>query len=137
MSIPTLRPILNRPPRRELGLVARGLAGLAAVVLVPLALYGTFWAWLGIGIGAQTPDAQVPDGDPCCGHPDTWFETISWTIAGLLWAIVCAAVVALCVAVLWWATKGRALSLRRAWAVGLAVVIVQPVAFVVLWLTGA
>ncbi len=106
-------------------------------MLVPLAFYGTVWAWLGIGIGAQTPDGRVPDGDPCCPHPDTWLETISWTGVGLLWAIVCAAVIAACVAVLWWVAKARRPSLRRAVTVGLAAVIVQPIALVVLLLTGA
>jgi hypothetical protein len=26
------------------------------------------------GIAVQAPDPFIPNGDPCCGHPDTWGE---------------------------------------------------------------
>ena len=105
--------------------------------VVPLAVWGSAWAWLGIGMGAQLPDASVPDGDPCCGHPDTWFETILLTGAGLIWALVCAAVLALSVATFWWAIKGRPPTRRRVATLGAAIVVLQPIVFALLVLTHA
>lgn len=31
-------------------------------------------ALLSVTVAAQQPDPTVADGDPCCGHPDTWGE---------------------------------------------------------------
>ena len=61
------------------GRVAAGLLALASVI--PL-WFGSWWAAWGIATIAQTPDPAVPDGDPCCGHPDTWSEIAVAFLAG-------------------------------------------------------
>lgn len=62
----------------------RVLAVVAAIVIVLVALWGVLFILLSAGISAQAPDPFVADGDPCCGHPDTWGEVragIGWTLA--------------------------------------------------------
>ena len=63
-----------------MGRLVAAIAGLAAL---PLALFGALWAWLGAAIAAQRPDPLIIDGDPCCGHPDTWGEVGDWSF----WAL--------------------------------------------------
>ncbi len=62
-------------------------AVLAVGALIPL-----WWAsgvgLLSIAIGAQMPDASVPDGDPCCGHPDTWGQSVQYLGAGLVLVVI-------------------------------------------------
>lgn len=72
-----MRPVLSR-----LVALAILLAGLAATWF-PLML-----GLLMFFIGAQQPDPSVPDGDPCCGHPDTWWEVLSGVGFGALCMIV-------------------------------------------------
>ena len=61
---------------------ARAFAALAAVALAVAALAGVSLILLGGLIAAQAPDPFVADGDPCCGHPDTWGDVAgSWTLA--------------------------------------------------------
>ena len=74
--------------------------------------YGVVMVFLIGGITAQTPDRDIPDGDPCCGHPDTWGEValgFMWTLA--LAALV-GAVLALAVALMVRGIRQRWLRLR-------------------------
>ena len=135
-GVSAFRPILNTPPRVQPTLVGRGFAGLAGVVLLPLAVYGTAVAGLVIAVGAQIPDREVPSGDPCCPHPDTWLETISWSGIGLVGVLICAGGFALSAGLLWWAVKAAGLSLRRAAGLGIAGVLVPLVAFSLVLISG-
>lgn len=61
----------------------RALAAFAAVVLLLGALAGSFFILLSGAVSAQAPDPFIADGDPCCGHPDTWGEVatgVAWTL---------------------------------------------------------
>ena len=54
---------------------------LAVASVVPL-WFGSFLALLAIAVSAQRPDPSIPDGDPCCGHPDTWAEVAGGLVYG-------------------------------------------------------
>lgn len=78
------------------------MAALAAVALVVAALAGVGITMLGGAISAQAPDPFIADGDPCCGHPDTWGEVatgVAWTL-GLI--VVDGLLLAGAVALSWW-----------------------------------
>lgn len=71
--------------RREV--LLRGLAAILTVALVAAALGGFGFIFFGGAISAQAPDPFIPDGDPCCGHPDTWGEVasgVAWTLGFVL-----------------------------------------------------
>lgn len=77
-----------------------------------MAAYGVVLVFLFGATSAQTPDPDIPDGDPCCGHPDTWGEValgFMWTLA--LAALV-GAVLALAAALLARGIRRRRLPLR-------------------------
>ena len=85
----------------------RGVAGVAGAALMLVALHGAGWVALSALLAAQTPDPSIPDGDPCCGHPDTWGEVASglaWTF-GLL--LVDALLVYVAVGLLIWSVHAR------------------------------
>ena len=101
----------------------RVLAGVAAIAIVLVALWGVLFILLSAGSSAQAPDPFIADGDPCCGHPATWGEVragIAWTLAlvvldGLLFGVA--------VALMSWATRDRWPQPRRlAWIPGGALV---------------
>jgi hypothetical protein len=91
----------------------RGLAGVAGVALLLFAAWGVLWVLLVGAIAAQAPDPFVENGDPCCGHPDTWGEVAAgfgWTLG---YALVDALLICVAVALLTWATRGRWPRVRR------------------------
>lgn len=49
-------------------------AGVLALVAAAPIFPALGIAVLNVLIAAQYPDPSVPNGDPCCGHPDTWGE---------------------------------------------------------------
>ncbi len=51
---------------------ARVAAALLCLPALAAGLWVSLLAMLYVGVAAQRPDPDVPDGDPCCGHPDTW-----------------------------------------------------------------
>jgi len=80
--------------------------------LCAVAAYGVVLVVLVGATSAQTPDPDIPDGDPCCGHPDSWGEValgFIWTLA--LVALV-GAVLALAAALLARGIRRRRLPLR-------------------------
>jgi hypothetical protein len=96
---------------RNLGL--RVAAGLAGIALLAPAAWGVSWVVLFGSAAANAPDPFVPDGDPCCGHPDTWGEVavaVAWTLA---LAAVAGLVACVAVALIAWAAAGRRIGLRR------------------------
>ena len=50
----------------------RFLAGVLAIASAAPVVIAVYLALLTAVISAQQPDPTIPDGDPCCGHPDTW-----------------------------------------------------------------
>jgi hypothetical protein len=94
-------------------LAARILAGAGGVGILLIAAWGVLWILLGGAISAQAPDPFVADGDPCCGHPDTWGEVaagVAWTL-GLV--VVDALLVCVAITLLTWAVARRRPSLKR------------------------
>jgi hypothetical protein len=81
-------------------------AGLALASAVPL--------WFGIAVAsingaaaAQRPDPSIPNGDPCCWHPDTWVEVVGGHAFAAGALLACAAVVDVAVALGRFAWSGR------------------------------
>lgn len=77
----------------------RGLAGVLALASVIPLWFGFFIALLSVVVAAQHPDPAIPNGDPCCGHPDTWGEVVegmAWGVGTLIaWAALVYVAVAL------------------------------------------
>lgn len=69
----------------------RIVAAVAGLVLAAVAAYGTMLLVFLVAGAGEAPDPYVPDGDPCCGHPDTWGD-VAW---GGVWSLVLAVVVSL------------------------------------------
>ena len=63
------------------GRLGASLAGLAAFAA---GLWVLLLALIVGGPAAQRPDPAVPDGDPCCGHPDDWWE-VALGLGGGAW----------------------------------------------------
>jgi hypothetical protein len=53
------------------------------------------------------PDPAVPDGDPCCGHPDTWGDVVEGAAAVVGIATLSAGLASFGVASLAFAATGR------------------------------
>ncbi len=90
-----------RPPT-----LRRALAAPAAVALVLTAVAGLSLILLSGAISAQAPDPSIPNGDPCCWHPDTWGEVASgvgWTLG---YVVVDGVLIAGAVALFKWSSSG-------------------------------
>jgi hypothetical protein len=61
----------------------RASVGITGFIVILVSLYGAAWSMLGVLIAAQRPDPEIPDGDPCCPHPDTWHEVAQWSCEAL------------------------------------------------------
>lgn len=110
--------------RAALGRVGMVVGGVATALV---AAWLSVWVLLVAAISLQSPDPQVPNGDPCCGHPDTWGEVITGgavtLTAGLLviGLLVCGAVLALSGALGGRMSRARRRALLRVFgALGLA-----------------
>ena len=86
----------------------RAIAFLAGVGVLALALLASAFAALVVAIGAQAPDAFMPDGDPCCSSPDTWSEVIAGAAVSTPVAAAVGALYAVSAGLVSWA-------LRRTW----------------------
>jgi hypothetical protein len=108
-------------PRPITGAILRLLAaGVALASAVPL--------WFGIAIAsittlaaAQRPDPSIPNGDPCCWHPDTWAQVAGGLAYAAGTVMACAALVYVAVALGRFAWSGTWQHLRRGCRLGLAV----------------
>ena len=94
-------------------IAARIVAGLLVIAsAAPIVMALALALFTGV-VAAQQPDPTVPDGDPCCGHPDTWGEVA----LGFGWAamLVLGAVAMVYVAVRLgnYAVSGRAATTRQ------------------------
>src|SRR3954471_11610284 len=102
-------------PRGMAGFI-RLVAGVLAIAsFVPLCV-GLAIVWLTVAAAAQRPDATVPDGDPCCGHPDTWGEVFRGIATGMAEAALCAGLLYTAITLSQLAAQGvkpRLWSLRR------------------------
>lgn len=94
-------------------LLRRGLAALLGLGLLAAALAGLAVVLFSIGLAAQMPDPQIPDGDPCCGHPDTWGEVAIGLVWGIAYLVIVGMLFSGAAAMLRWASVGRWPSLRR------------------------
>jgi hypothetical protein len=90
------------------------VAGVLALASVVPLWFGSWIALLNLGTAAERPDPTIPDGDPCCGHPDTWGEVAEGAAFGVATLAACAAL--LYVAVALWNTRraGRCRGIARA-----------------------
>ena len=75
------------PARPSTDLLARVLAGVAALTALPAAAVAAFLAWWGLDMVDVRPDPSVPDGDPCCGHPDEYRDVVLAGIVGSAYAL--------------------------------------------------
>jgi hypothetical protein len=94
-------------------LAARALAGLVAVGILLCVAWAVLVTALIGGLSARAPDPCVPDGDPCCHHPDTWGEVawgLTWTLGFVLLDALLAAIG---IALLSWAIRQRWPRLKR------------------------
>lgn len=76
------------------GRAQRVAGGVLACALCVVALGLVGFAAFGALLSLQAPDPFVMDGDPCCGHPNTWGEVIE----GLGWALLLVALAGVLVA---------------------------------------
>jgi len=113
---------------RSVAVRAAGVLG--AVAALALAWFPFWLTLLTVAVAAQRPDPAVPDGDPCCGHPDTWGEVAGGLAFGLLSGVVTAGLLAgaaACAAVAAlgrpprWTSGRRARRVVTGWAVVLVV----------------
>jgi hypothetical protein len=96
--------------RRSAARIVAGSLVVASAAPIVMALALALFSGV---VAAQQPDPTVPDGDPCCGHPDTWGEVA----LGLGWAamLVLAAAAMFYVALRLgnYAVSGRAATTRQ------------------------
>ena len=72
--------------------------------------------WVGvISSGAQAPNPDVPDGDPCCWRPDTWGDWALGSASTVVASLVPGLVATVGVAMLKWGVTGRRVSARLRW----------------------
>jgi hypothetical protein len=102
---------------------------MAAVSLAAVAVAGAGLIALSGAVSAQAPDPFVADGDPCCGHPDTWSEValgVAWSL-GL--TVIDAVLIAAAVALLWWSATGSWPRRRRLSLIPLSGLLIAVVVF--------
>jgi hypothetical protein len=115
--------------RREL--LRRVLAAVIAVALAAAALAGFGFIFLVGAISAQAPDPFIPNGDPCCVHPDTWGEVatgVAWTLGYLL---IDGLLIAGAVALFVWSASASWPRRKRLFSIPVAACIVGVVFFAV------
>jgi hypothetical protein len=92
---------------------SRILAGLLAVASAAPIVMALFLALFNVAVSAQQPDPTVPDGDPCCGHPDTWGEVALGFVSAAMFLLGASAVAYLAVQLGRYALSGRAATSRQ------------------------
>jgi hypothetical protein len=94
-------------------IAARVLAGVLAVASAAPIVMALFLTLLSVAVSAQQPDPTVPDGDPCCGHPDTWGEVALGFVSAAMFLLGAGAVAYLAVQLGRYAASGRAATNRQ------------------------
>jgi hypothetical protein len=102
-------------------MAARTLAGLLAVASVAPIVMALTLALFNVVVSAQQPDPTIPNGDPCCGHPDTWGEVALGFVHAAMFVLGAGAVAYVAVQLARYAAAGRAPSDRQ-WRRGAAAV---------------
>ena len=92
---------------------ARILAGLLAVASAAPIVMALLLALFSVVVSAQQPDPTVPDGDPCCGHPDTWGEVAVGFVYAAMFLVGAGAAAYLAVQLGRYAVSGRAATNRQ------------------------
>ncbi len=113
--------------------VAAALGFLSALAACLSALSLSAFSML---VAAQRPDPAIPDGDPCCGHPDTWGEVVQGVGYGVALSLIGGGLLLLAAILLAIAVTGRSpawtarTSVRRlgvGWALVVLVLLAWPV----------
>jgi hypothetical protein len=94
-------------------IAVRMLTGLLAPALAAPFVMALALAFLTVVVSAQHPDPTVPDGDPCCGHPDTWGEVALGLVFAAMLLLGAGAVAYLAVQLGRYAVSGRAATNRQ------------------------
>jgi hypothetical protein len=94
-------------------IAARILAGLLAVASAAPIVMALALAFFNVAVSAQQPDPTVPDGDPCCGHPDTWGEVALGFVGAAMFLLGAGAVAYLAVQLGCYGVSGRAATNRQ------------------------
>jgi hypothetical protein len=94
-------------------IAARVLAGVLAVASAAPIVMALFLTLLSVAVSAQHPDPTVPDGDPCCGHPDTWGDVALGFVSAAMFLLGAGAVAYLAVQLGRYAVSGRAATNRQ------------------------
>ena len=91
----------------------RVLAPLAGLLVGAAALWGVLWVSLFASYAAEHPDPDVPNGDPCCGHPDTWGDVLEGSAFTAGFAVLDGLLFVLAIALLRHAVRDR--GTKRRW----------------------
>jgi hypothetical protein len=94
-------------------IAGRVLAGVLAVASAAPIVMALFLTLLSVAVSAQHPDPTVPDGDPCCGHPDTWGDVALGFVSAAMFLLGAGAVAYLAVQLGRYAVSGRAATNRQ------------------------
>ena len=94
-------------------IAARSVAGLLAIASAAPIVIALGLAILTVTVAAQQPDPTVPDGDPCCGHPDTWGEVALGFVYAVMLIVGAVAMAYLAVRLGSYAVSGRAATTRQ------------------------
>ncbi|MBA2514964.1 MAG: hypothetical protein H0V26_11670 [Solirubrobacterales bacterium] len=86
---------------------ARALAGAFALASAVPLWFGFWIALLNIAVSTQPPDPTIPNGDPCCWHPDTWVEVAGGIALGIGTLVAWAALIYTVVALVRFALTGK------------------------------
>ena len=79
----------------------------AGIAVGAVGLWGILWVDLVVSIHAEHPDPEAPDGDPCCGVPDTYGEVVEGGALAAGSALVDGALIACAFALLHHGTTSR------------------------------
>ena len=90
----------------------RCIATVGGLLCIP----ATLWLMLVVGVissGAQAPNPDVPDGDPCCWRPDTWGDWALGSASTVVASLVPGLLATIGAAMLIWGVTGRRARARR------------------------